>query len=502
MGGSGGSGVTVDADNQVWAAGSGLIMKFSNAGVALGSVPVIGNPYGVAIASDDRIFSAGNFAAATVDPGPVSGMPGAVHLTMDINYPGIFDPFAYTYSDMTGFIARNITAPQGTWVITQDSGAAATIWTKVAWNGEPQGAVPAGTVIKVEVRAADTTAALGGLAFTEVTSGADLNGSGLVGRYIEVKATLRNNTPQVTQTPVLSDITVTGRSPNQPPVALCANRSVCTTPGQCQGDADINNGSSDPDGDTLTLTYSPVSPYSLGATAVSLKVDDGKESAMCSATVTVNDCEKPIVTCPPPQTLECVAGGASATLVASATDNCGSVSATCTPGSGSFVLGTTNVACNASDGAGNSGSCATTVTVVDTTPPVLAGGNAGALWPPNHKYQTLSLSNCGITVTDACTGVISLPAAGAEITCVSSDEPENAGGDGNTNQDIVIVDATTVQVRAEREGPLDGRVYRIGFTVKDAAGNTQTGTCLATVPHDQSGPPAVDSGPAYTVCRN
>ena len=74
---------------------------------------------------------------------------------------------------------------------------------------------------------------------------------------------------------------------NQPPVALCQNLTVPADP-SCQGSADVNNGSFDPDNDPITLAQSPPGPYSLGTTSVTLTVTDDKgASASCTATVTV-----------------------------------------------------------------------------------------------------------------------------------------------------------------------------------------------------------------------
>ena len=75
---------------------------------------------------------------------------------------------------------------------------------------------------------------------------------------------------------------------NRPPVAACADVTVSIKGSTCSARASINNGSSDPDGDKLTLTQSPSGPYSLGKTPVTLTVADpygGSNS--CSATVTV-----------------------------------------------------------------------------------------------------------------------------------------------------------------------------------------------------------------------
>ena len=47
-------------------------------------------------------------------------------------------------------------------------------------------------------------------------------------------------------------------------------------------------------------------------------------------------------------------------------------------------------------------------------------------------------------------------------------------------------------IRAERDGSGDGRVYHIVFVADDGQGGTCTGEVMVSVPHDQSGAPAVD----------
>jgi hypothetical protein len=139
-----------------------------------------------------------------------------------------------------------------------------------------------------------------------------------------------------------------------------------------------------------------------------------------------------------------------------------------------------------------------TVTVVDTLPPEAVPLSL-ALWPPNHQYDTLRLSDCARLV-DACAGELDIDALG-RILSIYSDEPENANGDGNTVNDIVIVDDSTFRLRVERRGGGNGRVYGVTFEAMDSAGHRIEDTCLVSVPHDQSGAPAVDDGAAvgYTV---
>jgi hypothetical protein len=112
-------------------------------------------------------------------------------------------------------------------------------------------------------------------------------------------------------------------STNQPPVAVCQSVTVSADSNSCTASASIDGGSSDPNGDSLTLSQDPPGPYALGATAVTLTVTDSHgESDSCSATVTVVDATPPVVSCnasasiTPPQ--------APISFTASAGDACGS----------------------------------------------------------------------------------------------------------------------------------------------------------------------------------
>jgi hypothetical protein len=104
-------------------------------------------------------------------------------------------------------------------------------------------------------------------------------------------------------------------------------------------------------------------------------------------------------------------------------------------------------------------------------------------------------------VTDNCNS--SLPLTNIVITRVTSDEPENInGGDGNTLNDMVIAaDAKSVQLRAERDGNKNGRVYWIHLRITDAAGNVGTTKAKVSVPKSQgNNGAAVDNGASYQVC--
>ncbi|MBI5648788.1 MAG: T9SS type A sorting domain-containing protein [Ignavibacteriae bacterium] len=130
---------------------------------------------------------------------------------------------------------------------------------------------------------------------------------------------------------------------------------------------------------------------------------------------------------------------------------------------------------------------------IDETEPVITPAPAATMWPPNHTYHTFTLAQLLSSVTDDCDTNPEVV-----ITSVSSDEPEDAqgGGDGNTVDDIVIAaDCQSVDLRAERKGNGNGRVYTIHILAKDYSNNWTQATCTVTVPHNMNSTP-VDDGAA------
>jgi hypothetical protein len=77
------------------------------------------------------------------------------------------------------------------------------------------------------------------------------------------------------------------------------------------------------------------------------------------------------------------------------------------------------------------------------------------------------------------------PNPSVTLVSVTSNEPDNGKGDGNTVNDIVIVDDVNFLLRAERAGGGSGRVYTVTYEVMDACGNTATASVIATVPHSK-----------------
>jgi hypothetical protein len=179
-----------------------------------------------------------------------------------------------------------------------------------------------------------------------------------------------------------------------------------------------------------------------------------------------------------------------------------------------FDLGEHTIELTVDDGNGETATDVVLVTIADTTPPVITLQPAITLWPPNHRYVVISVSQFVASVSDACAGDIAISAV--KIASVSSDEPDDApdgqctisdplhvcfNGDGGTANDIVIAsDCQSVQLRSERAASGNGRVYTLILEVSDASGNTATASFQVSVPHDQGdGSVAVDDGPYYTV---
>jgi hypothetical protein len=283
-----------------------------------------------------------------------------------------------------------------------------------------------------------------------------------------------------------TDIVNAYEIPCPTPVAVCKDVTVPTDPGVCTAsNVSVDNGSFDPDGDPVTVTQSPAGPYSLGDTGVTLTATDpGGLSDSCTATVTVVDQEAPVISCPAAQTIECTSpDGAHATVKATATDNCSVGQVGCSPGSETFPIGTTPVSCTATDGSGNTSSCTTSVTVVDTTPPTVtcvqsvnpsgknvpaAGDNPKSGQNPDGFYQVGATDVC--TLASAVTITLGSVTLGQGETIKITQSPGQSGV-------TLVNEMGQLAIKHFRVGPGDAVI-----TATDAAGNVATVSCLVPPP--------------------
>jgi hypothetical protein len=105
------------------------------------------------------------------------------------------------------------------------------------------------------------------------------------------------------------------------------------------------------------------------------------------------------------------------------------------------------------------------------TAPVISNVSAtpNVLWPPDHKFVDVTVN---YTETSNCPATCTLS--------VASNEPPV----DDKTPEFVVVDAHHVQLRAERLGTGDGRIYTITITCTNPGG-TKTSSVIVTVPHNQ-----------------
>jgi hypothetical protein len=233
----------------------------------------------------------------------------------------------------------------------------------------------------------------------------------------------------------------------------------------------------------LSCDYESGAVFLIGETLVTCTATDASgNTSECSFTVTVVEAEPPVIKCPADTTVECTGDGSAVVeFEVTVESKCDSnVVAVCDPPSGSsFPLGETVVNCSATDRFGNTVECSLKVYVEDTTPPTIdfISVSKSYLWPPNHRMHDVMVM---AEATDICDS-----APVCYVYDVTSDEPINGTGDGNTEPDYEIVADNMVRLRAERAGPQDGRVYTIHVRCEDASGNSADGTIEVIVPHDR-----------------
>lgn len=268
-----------------------------------------------------------------------------------------------------------------------------------------------------------------------------------------------------------------------PPEANCADQTVPTDPGVCVATGvSIDDGSNDPFGQDVSIVESPEDPYSLGDTLVELTITDADGlTDTCSATVTVEDQEPPTITAPADIVMECTAAEGTPVDLGQPTevlDNCDVDPAVSNDAPALFPLGLTTVTWTATDDSGNFSEDTQDVTIVDTTPPELSVAvSPDTLWSPNHKLVTVTATVVAEDICDADPEI--------RLVSVTSNEPDNGLGDGDTANDIVIVDDFTIEVRAERSGLGDGRVYTFTYEAEDDSGNVTQEQATVTVPKSQ-----------------
>ena len=154
----------------------------------------------------------------------------------------------------------------------------------------------------------------------------------------------------------------------------------------------------------------------------------------------------------------------------------------------SLSLGTHVITLQVTDSEGEIATDEVMVEIADTTPPTIAFAlDPDLLWPPNHEMRDI---HADVMAADTCGDVT------VALVSVTSSQPDNGLGDGDTFDDIQGVDAGTddfwFMLRAERQGPYPvehpglypGRTYSVVYSVVDGSGNVAEASGAVLVPHD------------------
>ncbi len=230
-----------------------------------------------------------------------------------------------------------------------------------------------------------------------------------------------------------------------------ANTGSATADDNCDEDVEITYSDATAAGDC---------PQDMVITRTWTATDDAGNTATCDQTITVDDTTPPVITCPPDIAVECGDPTDPAALgEATATDNCGAVTISfgdvTTPGAcpGQYTITRT---WTAEDECGNITSCDQTITVDDSTDPVIT-------CPPD------AVAECGDPVD---------PAALGEATATDACDAE--------------VDITYDDVMDPGTCPGEYVISRT-WTATDDCGNTAT--CVQTITVEDTTPPVLSECP-------
>jgi len=231
---------------------------------------------------------------------------------------------------------------------------------------------------------------------------------------------------------------------------------------------------------TLAATCTPAggATFPFGTTTVQCSATDAHgNTGSASFIVTVSDTTQPVITVPANASVSAVgAAGASYSFTASALDEVdGAVAVACTPASGSvFPLGTTTVACSATDSHGNASAATFAVTVRDTTPPAITvPGNLtrDATAPVAVSYTAAATDGVDGKVNAACA-----PASGSKfpvgtttVTCTAADAAGNVASASFSVTVNVAPVASSSRYKLSTNEPLTGMLQ-----ASDANGDALT----------------------------
>lgn len=238
------------------------------------------------------------------------------------------------------------------------------------------------------------------------------------------------------------------------------------------------------------------STFAIGATTVTCNATDAhNNTGTNSFTVSVRDTTPPVLTAPVSQTIEATSvNGAIASFVATASDLVdGPLTPTCTPASGS-VFGinattsrTTPATCSATDSHGNTVTGTFTVTVRDTTPPLVTVPAPISVEATTSNGAVVTFSASATDIVDGLLAPACVPASGSvfpigltSVTCMSMDAHGNTG---TSSFAVTVKDSTPPQLfvspdlTREATAPSGASVTYAAATATDIVDGVLPTTC-------------------------
>ncbi len=321
-------------------------------------------------------------------------------------------------------------------------------------------------------------------------------------------------------------IVVTVRDTTKPVLTLPASITLEAT-SAAGAVATFSASASDLVAGALPVTTSPASgaTFAVGTTTVNASATDGfNNTATGTFSVTVTDTTAPVITVPANLVVEATgAAGAVVNYVASATDLVsGAVAVSASRASGStFALGTTTVTLTAADGAGNIATETFSVTVSDTTAPVIVPQNNLVVEATSAAGAVVSFTPSALDGVSGAIAVTASPASGSTfaigattVTLTATDAANNTTTRTftvtvrDTTAPVIAVPANIVAEATSANGAavsfttsatdlvsgavtvsaskVSGSAFPIGattvtLTATDAHGNTSTASFTVTV---------------------
>jgi len=421
-----------------------------------------------------------------------------------------------------------------TWSATDAAGNIGTATQTVTITDTTAPTVTAPVALTVEATGATTPVTLGTATANDLADGAltptaDNTGPFAVGEHtITWSATdAAGNTGTATQTVTITDTTAPTVTP---PTDITVASTGPTTPATL-GTAtasDLVDG-------TLTPTADNTGPFAVGEHTITWSATDAAgNTGTATQIVTVTDGVPPVVTAPADLTVEATGATTPVALgTATAIDDIDGALTPTADDTGPFAVGEHTITWSATDAADNTGTATQTVTVTDTTDPIVTAPNDltveatgattpvtlgtatatdvvdGALIPTadntgpfavgEHTITwsiTDTAGNTGtatqtVTITDTTAPTVTPP---ADVT-VSSIGPTTPVALGNATASDLVDGALTST--ADKASPFVVGVHIITWSATDAAGNTGTATQTVTV--TDGIPPVVTAPAALTV---